>query len=336
MATRSGGAGGLASATHFRAKDYGKWVGPYAVWTTEIAFPLRSAGRGDSWHGGLLDAGPPYPNDSFISVDPSRAHRTHGGPVYWHFDLSRAEHPRRYTKPGGGENVYCPLGCAHEDLTSWKPQLEPLSHAECAAVRAKWPTLLGLDPWNCYWEWALADVGAAAYMHRPLNWATLQFADAPAAPVQPPTASDVNVTCGLIDWPGRYVARQLFLAQRAALKRHGTFTNLTSELVDSCQASDGCVASDLRDALSASHIFRVAIVLDNRTSSMPCGLPAPCFKARVSVVVPAQEVGNGKEPYRYATFIDSNSKVVTEQEMAGDPPCLFTSASNSLRPAELL
>ena len=76
--------------------------------------------------------------------------------------------------------MFCPLGCAEHNLSGWTADLSPPSKAECAEVRARWPTLLGTDPWDCYWEWALANVGANTYMHRPLYWATLQFAEAPA------------------------------------------------------------------------------------------------------------------------------------------------------------
>lgn len=162
---------GLTTATNYSTEQYGRYVSPYAVWTAEMAFPLHSGGEGDSWHGGLLDAGPPYEGRLFPDADPEHV-RPSGAPVYWHFDLSRAEHPRRYTPPpserdgiDAPQDVYCPRSCSAHNLSGWAPELGAPTKDECAAVRTLWPTLLGVDPWNCYWEWALADVGANAYMH---------------------------------------------------------------------------------------------------------------------------------------------------------------------------
>ena len=370
---------GLATATRYATEQYGKFVAPYAVWTAEMAFPLHSSGAGEeAWHGGLLDAGPPYEGGVFTAADPARTRRAGGRPVYWHFDLSRAEHPRKYTPPlssraaarpqhtaslrraliagrdeevtaeatadadvvniadvdggdGGDASVYCPKGCEGHDLSGWTPNLGALSRAECAAVRARWPTLLGVDPWNCYWEWALADVGTNAYMHRPLYWATLQFADAPAdAP--PLAAATRNVTCGQLEWPGRYLARLVSVAQRRALSDGGAYTAIPAALLNACNASDGCVAADLNTALSMPDVFEITISLGNDTAPA-CQLPPPCFAASVRVTPPESSGGA-----QYAISIDSNSKVATEALASSNLPesaCLFTSSHNSLRPAHL-
>lgn len=79
--------GGLTSATAYNTSEYGQFASPFAVWTAEIAFPIR---RG-AGHGGLLDAGPPLSPDAFDAYDPSRVPQ-----VYWHFDLARAEHPSEW------------------------------------------------------------------------------------------------------------------------------------------------------------------------------------------------------------------------------------------------
>lgn len=451
MATgRRGAPGGLLTATHYRAADYGRHVAPYAVWTAELRFPLR-AGRGDaghtrgeageadeagkadevgeggevgevgeggeavkggddgSWHGGLLDAGFPYPERAFAGADPASlpagsSHR----PVYWHFDLSRAEHPRKYTPPPHGpppaaDDVFCPLGCEQHNLSGWTAELVPPSKAECASVLRRWPTLLGTDPWDCYWEWALADVGANAYMHRPLYWATLQFAGPPPpstarsarlSATQPqrsavtssssltssPEAHEANeaneasethgaiaadVTCGQLEWPGRYLARLISMAQRELRRSpHGQgYTRDPSELVSACGRAKGCAAADLAYALSLPERFAIELSVESSVqagaaterrdglndtaaaasaggggvewalepppalppSPLKCDLPSPCYAARVLV---------RGDDYAYVTTVDSNSKVVTTFSSGGERRrCLFVSSRNSLKPA---
>ena len=201
-------------------------------------------------------------------------------------------------------------------------------------VRSRWPTLLGLDPWNCYWEWAMADVGGAAYMHRPLYWATLQFAEPPRM-LQPDRGvaqrtAPPNVTCGQLEWPGRYVARLLYAAQKAMRAKGGAFSRSIQVLVSACAAVDGCSAADLRYASTTPNIFRIVLSVSNATAPA-CELPPPCFKAAVEVTVPGTAVV-------YMTTVDSNLKVNTHfatPSKHGPRPCLFTSARNSLRPSEL-
>lgn len=43
---------GLQTATNYSLASFGHYVHRYAVWTLEIAFPIR----GSATHGGLLDA----------------------------------------------------------------------------------------------------------------------------------------------------------------------------------------------------------------------------------------------------------------------------------------
>jgi hypothetical protein len=376
MATRQRGAlGGLLTATHYSPHDYGRYVAPYAVWTAELRFPLHAeSGSGDAWHGGLLDAGFPYPGRAFPGADPALQHASGRGPTYWHFDLSRAEHPRRYTPPpphaaapSAANDVFCPLGCAEHNLSGWTADLSPPSKAECAEVRARWPTLLGTDPWDCYWEWALANVGANAYMHRPLYWATLQFAEAPAVVQSVQTGATPraelppakNATCGQLAWPGRYLARLISIAQREVRKPPGRgYTGDPDELVRACRRVEGCSAADLAYALSLPERFTIELSLE---SSVQAGAPSPHampndteaaiggvewalepppqlppspLKCELPPPCYAARVHVHGDDYAYATTIDSNSKVVTTFSTGSEQHCLFVSSRNSLRPAE--
>lgn len=382
MATRDPRApGGLKTAISYSRGEYGRFHAPYALWTAELRFPMRSSSDNASSHGGLLDAGYPY-GASFEHVDPSRALP---GPIYWQFDLSRAEHPRRYTKQVAAgaetaeEHIYCPLGCTQGNLTSWRPSLSSLSRAECAEVRTKWPTLLGIDPWNCYWEWALSAVGPNAYMHRPLYWATLQFAEhaKPAAGtlnVGAP-ASINSTTCGQLEWPGRYLARLIYVAQRAVFKHGGaaapSYTRSPSALVNACEQAPGCSAPDLRYALSLTNRFTIEISLENGTSATVAGRmpPWPSPQQQLLRAQPANQgapeeatsknLGHalGLDPvplrcelpspcfvarvtvrgdgYAYYTTIDSNSRVSTTF-LSGRGRCLFVSSQHSLWPSDVL
>ena len=68
-----------------------------------------------------------------------------------------------------------------------------------------------------------------AYMHRPTKWGFVQFA--------PPSDTPPEV-CGNIEFPGRHVALQIHLAQRAFFQKHNAFTENATELVASCAAPD--------------------------------------------------------------------------------------------------
>ena len=315
------------------------------------------SGSGDGfvgWHGGLLDGDDrDGPGDRH---DPSVASQ-----VYWHIDLARAAHPRHYvpsasfarigppqvadrntrwdsgTASSGAvglapssTGIYCPLGCQGRNLSSWSAQLGPPSKAQCAEVRARWPTLLGVDPWNCYWEWVLADVGPNAYMHRPLYWATLQFAERGAG-------GEAPAICGQIEWPGRYLMRLVLVAQRALKARTGGYTTNTALLAQACEEVDGCDAADLRYALATPAAFpelRVEVE-PNATRLRPDCAARPCFRARVRVRVVVAEPPPASSSFEYVTRIDSNSKLQTEwseankgagggaEGAAAARPCLF-------------
>lgn len=330
--TRSRGlrSGGLAAATHFPPSQYGRYVSPHAIWSAEIAFPLRSDGAHGT-HGGLLDdAMVGDTRRSYADHDPA-----HHPQTYWYFDLARAAHPRIYEPPTRGEPpataptssepphravsegqpqppeapALCPLSCTPE-LTSWHARLHPPSRAECATARERWPTLLGVDPWSCYWEWVYADVGPNAYMHRPLYWATLQFAQ---------RRGGVSARCGAIEWPGRYLMRLAYVAQRAHMASGRGFTDEVATLVRACERAEGCEASDLRYALAQRDAFPHGLGLEvepNATALRPDCAARPCFRAAVRVRVP-------KSGFAYTARIDSNSWLQVEWETRGERPCLF-------------
>lgn len=65
--------GGLVVATHYEPSDYAAFTLPWAVWTVEMAFPIR-AGPG---HGGLLSAGPETEQVEG-EFDPATSQQAHG------------------------------------------------------------------------------------------------------------------------------------------------------------------------------------------------------------------------------------------------------------------
>ena len=292
--------GGMTTATSYKTSEYATFVSPYAVWTAEIAFPLRSGTAGGGWHGGLLDA--TGEAAAYASYDPSDHEQ-----VYWHFDISRAEHPRAYASEEA--TSYCPFDCGPE-LAAATPQLSAPSSDECAAVLKEWPTLLGVDPWNCYWEWVWSDVGSNNYMHRPLYWAVLQFAS--------DASSSASAVCKLVEWPGRYLARQVYVAQQAYSKAHAAFASDIQALLPACVAP-GCDPHALRHALSNASPFEIDIAVTANASVLSALCPTrPCYLASVRVAAPLPT-----GVYRYNTSINSNSRLVTSHSLPpGKRPCL--------------
>ena len=287
------GGGGLTTATAYAASDYGAYRHPYTTWTAELAFPLRAAADGS--HGGLLDTDDAATTAAYVArYDPSAAAQ-----VYWHFDLSRAQHFRRYR---GGE--FCPFDCA-AGLAA--PSLAAPSSAECAAVKARWPTLLGTQGYNCYWEWAIAspstEADGFAYMHRPLRFATLQFAPSGAAE-----------RCRNVEFPGRHLSASILQAQRAALAATGAYAADISAVADAC-APPQCDADALRDARARPELFSFAVHVVASASVLSAGCTArPCFNATVTLRLPGDIV---------AATINENSWLRVEHSAkAGERPCL--------------
>ena len=167
MVSESNHATGLQAATAFEGGQMSSF-NPTSNWTVEVAFPLR-AGKD---HGGLLDG-------ISSAFDPTRT----SAKTYSWVDIARAEHPRRYSQKGGrGQNTdaaYCPLLNCSEIAArpgQWEADKENPSAAECGMLAKANPTLLGSDPfYGCYWEWVLQNVGSSRYMHRPTEFAILEF-----------------------------------------------------------------------------------------------------------------------------------------------------------------
>ena len=123
-------------------------------------------------------------------------------PRYWFVDFARAEHPRIYTLDQQKQQrqrqqqeelqQFCPFNCtASLAAASTNISTNP-TPAQCAEVLKVYPTLLGVDPWSCYWEWVWQGLGDQAYMHRPTLWGQIQFEDQKGAAV-----------CKNIEHPGR-------------------------------------------------------------------------------------------------------------------------------------
>ena len=166
-------------------------------------------------------------------------------------------------------------------------------------------------------------------MHRPLYWATLQLAR--------PSQS----TCGQIEWPGRYVARLVLIAQRGLRAKTGVFTNSSRTLADACAQVKGCKEhhSDLLYALfDALAIFSVRLYT-TEVRLLPHGAKTPLwdhlhdpppsttsFRASIRVAAPTTP------PFVYTVSIDSDSKLETrynDESVTVAPrgrmrPCLFT------------
>jgi hypothetical protein len=321
--------GGLSVATQYDPEQYGRFASPAATWTVEMALPLRS-GAG---HGGLLDG--------VLAASMSEHDPAASAQVYWLLNLARAVHPRRFnrTAPASG-HAFCPLGC-DPSLEHAQPELSPPSVAECSEVLAAYPTILGVQPYSCYWEYVYQSLGPDAYMHRPLRWAILQFAP-PPAPQRFPFGSRAppDGECRMVEWPGRYMAANILYAQDASKAISGRYLTSLAGLVSVCargietrrgrgrEASERpptvprCDAAALRVGLVPSpYAFRLALTVQANASTLTAECPArPCFQAVVHATAP---LGKGVAGYEYKVSIDSNSKLqVMHSKPAGDRPCL--------------
>lgn len=52
-------------------------------------------------------------------------------------------------------------------------------------MKAQLPTLLGVDPWSCYWSWTWQHMGATKYLHYPEMWGQLEFVSHGEHPAHP-------------------------------------------------------------------------------------------------------------------------------------------------------
>eukprot|EP00041_Stephanoeca_diplocostata_P040362 m.1639248 g.1639248 ORF g.1639248 m.1639248 type:complete len:510 (-) comp34160_c0_seq1:168-1697(-) len=301
----------LQAATSYNPADFGRFRYPYTTWTLEIAFPIHATAS----HGGLLSGDEQTDLNAF---DPNRGPAGPNRPRYWWIDFARAEHPREYTAPSG-EYRLCPLDCGR-DIEGYKLNRSYLNASMCVTAQKRFPTLLGTDPtYGCYWEWVWMSLGAEAYMHRPLQWGLLQF-DTPPTDAMPSTSTP---TCKNIEWPGRHLVHQIFLAQRQYLLATGNTTYATelSSLSDAKYCNGGCDADALHTALITPAVFAVDITVTANATKLSRKCTArPCYSAAVTVSAPTL---GGTPPYVYTVAINENMRVeTTHAHPTATAPCL--------------
>ena len=325
----NGQEGGLKTAT--LAPSFGV-LDAKAVWNVEIAFPLRAGAN----HGGLLDTDSVLSQSSsgfynYSRFDPINNIDNHN-PLYWAADFARTVHPRKFFA-SDGSFVWCPLNnCTTDGIAA----AINVSHAaptasECSALAKLDPTMLGSDPsYGCYWEWVLQNLGPNnAYMHRPLNWAYLQFVSSTKNGTNGTngTSNGTNLTCGNIEFPVRHLARAIHDAQRYHYSQTSTYATTVLDLIATCRnsSSSACALSDINDlayATTTPTIFDMAIHMDTNASVLneTC-TRRPCYLSTITLVVPDS---NG---FKVVGTINENKRLSVERIMGGGGsgavPCLF-------------
>ena len=190
--------------------------------------------------------------------------------------------------------------------------LDNLNETECAAVGAKYSTLLGTDPtFGCYWEWVWQNLGSEAYMHRPTRWGMLQFADVPAADAvaAPP--------CLNVEFPGRHVAEQLYTAQRHYQSKHNAFATDVADLAAKAYCTGlGCDLAALKMALATPDVFTVGVTVEaNATKLSRSCTRRPCFLASVEVAVPGTD-------HTYEVMVNENQRTLVTHGTGNLAGCL--------------
>ena len=166
----------------------------------------------------------------------------------------------------------------------------------------------------------------------------LQFVSSPADEVSPAALGKeeraaASAECGDIEFPGRHIASQLFLAQRQFFAQtNGSFAKTAQELLPYC-TEPVCAKADLALALRLTDIFAVdiTVVANNTKPTFQC-TQRPCFTARINVTVPAGGEGSGNanrwqlpsKSYGYGVSINENRFVkVRHPDSEQLAPCLF-------------
>jgi hypothetical protein len=88
-----------------------------------------------------------------------------------------------------------------------------------------------------------------------------QFADADKS-------AGSNTTCGQIEWPGRYVARLIYIAEKRHKQTSGSYTTSLDSLMDACLASDGCVTADIALARTNKEVSTATYLYNWASSSL--------------------------------------------------------------------
>ena len=114
-------------------------------------------------------------------------------------------------------------------------------------------------------------------MHRPHLWGLLQFVD---------KGSSRQELCKSIEHPGRHLAAQAHLAQRAYMSKWGTYATSTAQLLRAC-AMPVCDAAALRLVETRNDVFSLrTTVQQNATVLSRACTSRPCYNVSVTVSVP--------------------------------------------------
>ena len=136
-------------------------------------------------------------------------------------------------------------------------------------------------------------------MHRPLDWAIVEF-------------SDNDDDCRNIEFIGRHAVKLIFLSETEYKHQKGTYSSDISSLIDERYCIDKQDCEDLRTILERSDVFiDVSIeVIENLPVCTKSCTARPCFEARVQVSVPISEYE--AERHVYKTTINENMRVTVE------------------------
>ena len=146
-------------------------------------------------------------------------------------------------------------------------------------------------------------------MHRPLEWAIVEF-------------SDADGDCRNIEFIGRHAVKLIFLSETEYKHQKGTYSSEISSLIDERYCLDKQDCEDLRTILERSDVFiDVSIkVIENIPVFTNSCTARPCFEARLQVSVPISEYV--AERHVYKTTINENMRVTVDH---------FRPLPNSLR-----
>ena len=141
-------------------------------------------------------------------------------------------------------------------------------------------------------------MGTEAYMHRPHLWGLLQFVD---------KDSSRQTLCKSIEHPGRYLAAQAHLAQRAYMAKSATYATTPAQLLRACTKPD-CDVDALRLVQTRDDVFSLRItVQQNATVLSRMCTARPCYNVSITVSVPQADGSNASIGRRtYTASINEN------------------------------
>lgn len=290
---------GLQTATNFDANTFAKYISGNE-WTLEIAFPIQKSQH----HGGLLDT---FGDDnSYDKYHPKYANDNSTIPLYWWIDFSRAEHPRHYILPSKNNLDYlniatfCPLNC-FKSLNKYSPSKDNPNESQCMSLQDQFPTLLGTNPvYGCYFEWVYQALGwRNNYMHRPMEWAILEF-------------SNSSKNCRNIEFVGRHAVKLIFLAQVQYKLQMGTYSTKLSILSHPRYCLDDQDCKDLRVVMERTDVFTnlyIKVVKNALVLTKEC-TSRPCFQAQIRVSVPISS--DNKKRHVYVVTINENMRITVK------------------------